>query len=102
MSAAAHDRAVAVVSHVPQVVASALAAQLRGVDEPTLDLAGPGIRDTTRIAGSDAELWVEILTANAAPVADTLAPVIARLASVHRGAGVGGSIRRYHDISRPR
>ncbi len=82
MSAAAHDRAVAVVSHGPQVVASALAAQLRGADALTLDLSGPGIRDMTRIAGSDADLWVEILTANAGPVAATLAQVIDRLASV--------------------
>jgi prephenate dehydrogenase len=95
MSARSHDRAVAVVSHVPQVVASALAAQLRGCDEPTLDLAGPGIRDTTRIAGSDADLWVEILAANAAPVSVILAQVIDRLASVQ---GALESLTRPTDV----
>jgi prephenate dehydrogenase len=59
-----HDRAVALVSHLPQLVASLLAKQLSGGEEGWLDLAGAGLRDTTRIAASDSKLWREIITAN--------------------------------------
>ena len=59
-----HDKAVALVSHLPQLVASLLAKQLNGGDEAWLELAGAGLRDTTRIAGSDSKLWREIITAN--------------------------------------
>jgi prephenate dehydrogenase len=59
-----HDKAVALVSHLPQLVSSLLAKQLTGGEERWLDLAGAGLRDTTRIAGSDSKLWREIVTAN--------------------------------------
>ena len=65
MSAAEHDSAVALVSHLPQIVASLLAAQLKGAKGEDLDLAGAGLRDTTRIAASDPELWQEIISSNA-------------------------------------
>ena len=67
-----HDRGVALVSHVPQVVASLLAARLLDGSAAVPALAGQGLRDTTRIAASDAELWIQILAANAAPVATAL------------------------------
>jgi prephenate dehydrogenase len=72
MDAAAHDASVALVSHVPQVVASLLAARLRAAPDTAVGLAGQGLRDTTRIASSAPELWVQILAANAAPVAGIL------------------------------
>jgi len=65
MSASHHDSAVALVSHLPQIVASLLAAQLKGAKSEDLDLAGSGLRDTTRIAASDPELWQEIISSNA-------------------------------------
>ena len=65
MSAAHHDSAVALVSHLPQIVASLLAAQLKGAKSEDLDLAGAGLRDTTRIAASDPDLWKEIIASNA-------------------------------------
>lgn len=65
MSATQHDSAVALVSHLPQIVASLLAAQLKGAKSEDLDLAGGGLRDTTRIAASDPELWQEIIAGNA-------------------------------------
>jgi prephenate dehydrogenase len=64
MTAASHDVALATVSHMPQVVASAVAAALQNLDEKDVRLAGPGVRDVTRIAGSDPTLWSEILQAN--------------------------------------
>ena len=64
LNSAEHDRAVALVSHLPQLAASLLAKQLNGGDATWLDLAGTGLRDTTRIAASDSKLWREIITAN--------------------------------------
>ncbi len=72
MTAEQHDASVALVSHVPQVVSSLLARRLLDGGEAALSLSGQGLRDTTRIASSDPELWVQILGANAAPVAEIL------------------------------
>ncbi|MFC0042060.1 prephenate dehydrogenase [Actinomadura rayongensis] len=75
-----HDRAVALVSHAPHVVSAAVAARLTGADDTALGLAGQGVRDVTRIAASDPRLWIGILSANAAPVADVLEAVATDLA----------------------
>jgi prephenate dehydrogenase len=79
MDAAEHDAAVALVSHAPQMLASTLASVL--VDEPAerLAIAGQGMADTTRIAASNADLWIQILRANAGPVAGVLSQVMDRL-----------------------
>lgn len=76
MAAEAHDRAVALSSHLPQVAASALAARLLDADADAVRVSGPGLHDTTRIAASDPELWADVLTANAAQVA----PLVSLLA----------------------
>jgi len=96
MPAAEHDQWVALVSHVPHLVAVAMAARCAEAPAGALALAGPGLRDVTRIAASDPVLWTEILTANAAPVREALtevagqlsaaAAVLARLAAGHRDA----------------
>ena len=64
MSAKEHDQRVALISHLPQAISSLLAAQLSGSNPESLALAGAGLRDTVRIAGSDPKLWGEILAAN--------------------------------------
>ncbi|MFJ7630349.1 prephenate dehydrogenase [Streptomyces sp. NPDC097595] len=79
MDADAHDRAVALVSHTPQLISSMVAARLEDADESAVRLCGQGIRDVTRIAASDPRMWVEILSANPGPVADVLAGVAADL-----------------------
>jgi prephenate dehydrogenase len=79
MDADAHDRAVALVSHTPQLVSSLVAARLEEAEESAVRLAGQGIRDVTRIAASDPAMWVGILSANPGPVADVLAEVAADL-----------------------
>jgi prephenate dehydrogenase len=81
VDAAEHDRWVALVSHAPHLVASAMAARLPGAPAGALTLAGQGLRDVTRIAAGDAALWAQILTANAVPVADVLAAVAADLST---------------------
>lgn len=82
MSPEEHDRSVALVSHVPQLVASLLASRFVAAPEGSLRLAGQGVRDTTRIAASAPELWVQILGANAAPVVDVLDDLARDLAAV--------------------
>ena len=64
LDAASHDAAVARVSHLPQIAATLLAGSLHGVAPEWLDLAGAGLRDTTRIAASDENLWKEIINSN--------------------------------------
>ena len=72
MDSKSHDQAVALVSHLPQLVASLLASQLEGADESWLGLAGAGLRDTIRIAGSNPDLWKEIVGANSSAIAPLL------------------------------
>jgi prephenate dehydrogenase len=67
-----HDEAVALVSHLPQVMSSLLASRLQGTPLHALSLAGNGLRDVTRIAASDPSLWVQILGGNAAKVVGIL------------------------------
>jgi prephenate dehydrogenase len=75
-----HDQWVALVSHAPQAVSAAMAARLEHAPVSALALAGQGLRDVTRIAGSGAGMWVQILSANAAPAAAVLRDVAADLA----------------------
>lgn len=72
MTAEDHDDAVALVSHVPQLVSSLLAARLLEDEHGAVALAGQGLRDTTRIARSDPALWTQILAANGPRVAQLL------------------------------
>lgn len=75
----AHDVAVALISHVPHLVSSLLAAQLTDADPVALQLSGQGLLDVTRIAAGDVQLWTDILTQNAAPVADLMTTMAADL-----------------------
>jgi prephenate dehydrogenase len=75
LDAEAHDGAVALVSHVPQLMARLAAARLGGAPDAALALSGQGLRDVTRIAASDPELWTQILGANAAAVSAVLQAV---------------------------
>jgi prephenate dehydrogenase len=81
-----HDRWVALVSHAPHLVAVAMAARLAPSSVPAdaLGLAGQGLRDVTRIAAGDSELWAQILSANAGPVAEVVAAVAEDLAAAAR------------------
>jgi prephenate dehydrogenase len=72
MPAADHDKAVALVSHLPQLISSLLAKQLAGNPASWLELSGAGLRDMTRIAASDSSLWKEIIAANSAAIAPLL------------------------------
>lgn len=64
MNPAEHDEAVAVISHLPHILASALAGS---TPSELLPLAAGGWRDTTRVAGGSAHLWRQILEENRLP-----------------------------------
>jgi cyclohexadieny/prephenate dehydrogenase len=60
----AHDEIVAHISHLPQVLASTLCASLARRDPKWRNYSGGGLRDTSRIAGSDSKLWKTIIEQN--------------------------------------
>jgi len=67
LDADAHDRAAAVVSHLPQLLAVALAGVVRGQTDETglpVTLAGRGLRDALRLAGSPYSVWRDIILTN--------------------------------------
>ncbi|PUE63081.1 prephenate dehydrogenase [Limnohabitans sp. 2KL-17] len=70
MTPETHDATFAAVSHLPHVLAfaavNALTAQTQGAE--FLEMAGPGFKDFSRIAASDAAVWRDILSANHAEV----------------------------------
>jgi prephenate dehydrogenase len=96
IAAEAHDRQLAWTSHLPQAVASALAKTL--ADQGLAGVSfGPGARDTTRLAASSPDMWIDILLYNRAAVLDALAATESGLAEL-RGllaAGDGDGLRRY-------
>jgi len=82
IDAADHDRLMATVSHLPHVVANALAAEaaaaLTGETERIPEV-GPSFRDTTRVAGANPAIWADIFASNADAVADSVESVARRL-----------------------
>lgn len=66
MTPEAHDAAYAAVSHLPHLIAFALMNAIQNQEQANdfLELAGPGFRDFTRIAASDAHVWRDILMSN--------------------------------------
>lgn len=63
MDSLLHDQLMAHISHLPQLISTALAASLE-TQSSGLELAGQGLRDMTRLAGSNGGLWSQILLAN--------------------------------------
>ena len=69
MAPAAHDRAVATVSHLPHAVAALLALL---PPQAALAVAGKGLADMTRLASGDAEVWRDIFLTNRAAMLDAI------------------------------
>lgn len=84
MTATQHDRAVALVSHLPQLVSSLLAARLIDGEDSELNLTGQGLRDTSRIAASDPSLWLQILSQNASAISPLISKLRADLELIER------------------
>ena len=83
----AHDRLVALISHLPHVLANLIvnrAGEHRVAGHDPLASAGGSLRDMTRIAGANPRMWTEILLDNAGPVGRELADLRAKIAEVER------------------
>jgi prephenate dehydrogenase len=87
-----HDEAVAVISHVPHVAASALtnlAAQRAGDGREMLRLAAGGFKDMTRIAAGSPELWTGILADNATAVSRAIGQLVDQLQELRGSLDAG-------------
>lgn len=79
--AARHDRMMALVSHLPQLLSNALAATLEDAGL-SADLLGPGGRDMTRLAGSSPSMWLPLLEAAAGEDSAALLALERRIAAI--------------------
>lgn len=86
---AAHDRAVAAISHLPHLVACALVDAVARHEPSAFALAGRGFRDTTRIAAGDVEMWEQIFLENRAALAECARVFQAALDDLLRAAETG-------------
>jgi prephenate dehydrogenase len=85
LDAAAHDQLCAWISHVPQIISTALAASLvdeYGEDAPLLDSGGRALREMTRTAASPYSMWRDIALTNKNSIADALLKLEQRLAHI--------------------
>ena len=101
LSPTEHDQAVALVSHLPQLVASLLANRLNLGTIEQLGLSGQGLRDTSRIAASDPELWVQIISQNSAAITPLLSKLqedLAQLAQSVANIDESGSLAKIHGL----
>lgn len=90
----AHDRLVAYLSHVPQLVASALMEVVGNeAGDAGLGLAGRGLRDTTRLASSPAAIWRDILDTNRDEIGPAIDALIATLRRLQHDS-TGGDLQR--------
>lgn len=82
MDASAHDRVLAYLSHLPQMLSTALAGLIAAKQREEalpLDLAASGFRDFTRLAASPYSVWRDICATNAGNIRDSLDALIAQL-----------------------
>jgi prephenate dehydrogenase len=84
-----HDHAVARTSHLPHLLAVLTAARLAGAPPEHLALSGQGVRDVTRVAGSDPAMWQQIVALNSDALRGLLAEVREELDAL-QDAVIGG------------
>jgi prephenate dehydrogenase len=101
IEAAAHDRLMATVSHLPHVLANALTAQAAAEltrDSERLPEVGPSFRDATRVAGSNPAIWADIYAANSEAIVAAIDDAIARLGEAREliGSGEPQAVAAWH------
>ena len=99
-----HDRMLAVVSHLPHVLANVLVGLVLGAPAPEggrLPAIGPSFRDATRVAGAPSSVWTDIYLSNADALAEEIDAAIAALQSVREGllAGDAGAITAWNNAA---
>src|SRR5271169_2413486 len=99
-----HDRFVAWISHLPQMISTALAAALVdefGPDAPVLDIGGRALREMTRIAGSPYSMWRDIAITNKKNIGDALHKLEQRLAHIRENLDsreLAAEFERAHEL----
>lgn len=89
-----HDEIVAHISHLPQVIATSLCSFLAKKNPAWRNHAGGGLRDTTRIAGSDAQIWRSILEQNR----DEVLRALRQFEDELHGFQIALANRDYHEV----
>jgi prephenate dehydrogenase len=106
IEAETHDRLLAVVSHLPHVLANVLVAQAasalgEGADG-RVPAVGPSVRDVTRIAGANSAIWTDIYISNRDALLDAIDELSARVARVRAAlaAGDAPAVTEWNDAAR--
>jgi len=79
---AEHDRIVALISHLPHLLAAVLVDTVASENPAAFDFCGPGFRDTTRVAGGPPAMWAEILGTNSTAVRAAAEALIEKLRGI--------------------
>ncbi len=98
LPAAEHDECVALISHLPHLVAAALVNTVAARNEHAFRVVGPGFRDTTRVASGPPALWREILRENSAAVLPAIDALIAELAEFRQTLAHPGDGRQADEM----
>jgi len=101
IDAAAHDRLMATVSHLPHLLADVLAGQAATEltrDSERMPEVGPSFRDATRVAGSNPAIWGDIFTANGEALVAAIDDAVARLGEAREliGSGEPDAVAAWH------
>lgn len=101
-----HDEILALVSHLPHVLANVLVDQAStvlgaGADGPRLPATGPSFRDATRVAGANTSIWTDIYLSNRDALSAAIDATIERLAQVRvaLSAGDQAAIASWNDAA---
>jgi prephenate dehydrogenase len=93
-----HDKVVAWTSHLPQLLSTALAASVGGrvAGKDLLRVAGPGLRDMTRLAESPYEIWKDIFATNRGGIEEALDGYIEALQALRQDLAGDEVHERFH------
>ena len=95
IDAETHDRVLAFLSHLPQLTASALMQVVgEALGAEGLALAGRGLRDTTRLATSPADIWRDVCVTNADEVSEAIDRLVAALLELKADLAAGDALER--------
>ena len=98
LAAAEHDECVALISHLPHIVAGTLVRTVAANNPHAFNVVGPGFRDTTRVASGPSPMWAEILRENSGAVVAALDAMIAKLVEFRQTLAPQGDTQALYDL----